>query len=190
VLVTRNEALVGRHVQPEIKQRLLDSCTDHALQHGLPDRLEPLAVASGSSARMLIYHFGGRDALLRAILANARQRQLDSFGELLKSQPDESYLVTLERAWASISGSDGRPYLRMFGQLRQSTEQQLWPDFRRQATTDWLPPLEQGLRSIGRPELATLLLGVIRGLLMDRDATTDTARTDGAFHQFLDMLQT
>jgi hypothetical protein len=78
----------------------------------------------------------------------------------------------------------------MFGQLRQSTEQQLWPDFRRQATTDWLPPLEQGLRSIGRPELATLLLGVIRGLLMDRDATTDTARTDGAFHQFLDMLQT
>jgi AcrR family transcriptional regulator len=181
---------VGRHVQPEIKQRLLDACTDHALEFGLPDRLEPLAVASGTSARMLIYHFGGRDTLLRAVLANARQRQLDSFGELLKSRLNEAYFLTLERAWASISGPDGRPYLRMFGQLRQSTEQQLWPDFRRQATTDWLPPLEQGLLSIGRPELATLLLAVIRGLLMDLDATSDAARTDQAFQHFLDMIRT
>lgn len=181
---------MGRRAQPAIKQRLLDACTDHALEHGLPDQLEPLAVASGTSARMLIYHFGGRDALLRAILGHARQRQLDSFGELLRARPSEPYTVTLERAWAKMTGPDGQPYLRMFGQLRQSVEQQLWPDFRRQATTDWLPPLEQGLRSIGRPELATLLLAVIRGLLMDLDATSDTARADQAFRHFLDILQT
>ena len=181
---------MGRRAQPEIKQRLLDACTDHALEHGLPDPLEPLAVASGTSARMLIYHFGGRDALLRAVLGHARQRQLDSFGELLKARPNEPYTVTLERAWATMAGPDGQSYLRMFGQLRQSGEQQLWPDFRRQATTDWLPPLEQGLRSIGRPELATLLLAVIRGLLMDLDATSDTARTDRAFHHFLNTIQT
>jgi AcrR family transcriptional regulator len=181
---------VGRRAQPEIKQRLLDACTDHALEHGLPDRLEPLAAASGTSARMLIYHFGGRDALLRDILGHARQRQLDSFGTLLRAGPDEPYTVTLERAWAAMTGPEGQPYLRMFGQLRQSAEQQLWPDFRRQATTDWLPPLEHGLSSIGRRELATLVLAVIRGLLMDLDATTDTARTDRAFHHFLDMVRT
>ena len=181
---------MGRHVQPEIRQRLLDACTDHALEHGLPDRLEPLAAASGTSARMLIYHFGGRDPLLRAVLGQARRRQLDSFGELLRARPDEPYTVTLERAWATMTGPDGQPYLRMFGQLRQSAEQQLWPDFRRRATTDWLPPLEQGLGSIGRPELATLVLAVIRGLLMDLDATSDTARTDRAFHHFLDTIRT
>jgi AcrR family transcriptional regulator len=181
---------VGRHAQPEIKQRLLDACTDHALEHGLPDQLEPLAVASGTSARMLIYHFGTRDALLRAVLANARQRQLDSWTELLQARPNEPYPVTLERAWATMAGPDGQPYLRMFGQLRQNTEQLLWPDFRRQATTDWLPPLEEGLHSIGRPELATLLLAVIRGLLMDLDATSDTARTEQAFHLFLLTIQT
>ncbi|MGW3288682.1 hypothetical protein ACWDR3_28990 [Streptomyces sp. NPDC001002] len=49
-----------------------DACADHALAHGLPDRLEPLATATGTSARMLIYHFGTRDALLRAILGRAR----------------------------------------------------------------------------------------------------------------------
>jgi AcrR family transcriptional regulator len=179
---------VGRHGQPEIKQRLLDACTDHALEHGLPDQLEPLATAAGTSARMLIYHFRTRDALLRAVLVNARQRQLDSWTELLRDRPDEPYSVTLKRAWATMTGPDGQPYTRMFGQLRQSTEQLLWPAFRRQATTDWLPLLEDGLRSIGRPELATLLLAVIRGLLMDLDATSDSERTDQAFDYFLDTI--
>ena len=57
--------------------------------------------------------------------------------------------------------------------------------FRRTATTDWLAPLEEGMRSLGRPELATVVLAVIRGLLMDLDATGDTPRTDLAFHDFL-----
>ncbi len=176
---------MGRRPQPHIKDRLLDACVDHALAHGLPDRLEPLATATGTSARMLLYHFGTRDALLRAVLGRARQRQLDTWGDLLRARSDEPYTVTLERAWASITGAEGRPYLRMFGRLRESTEQQLWPGFRRTATTDWLGPLEDGLRGTGRPELATLVLAVIRGLLMDLDATADTARADRAFHEFL-----
>jgi hypothetical protein len=45
--------------------------------------------------------------------------------------------------------------------------------------------LEEGMRSLGRPELATVVLAVIRGLLRDLDATGDTARTDRAFHDFL-----
>ncbi|MFC8876014.1 hypothetical protein, partial [Streptomyces ardesiacus] len=149
----------------------------------------PLATATGTSARMLIYHFGTRDALLRAVLRRARQRQLDTFGDLLRVRPDEPYTTTLDRAWTSITGSEGRPYLRMFGQLRESAVQELWPDFRRTATTDWLGPLEDGMRSIGRPELATLVLAVIRGLLMDLDATADTARTDRAFRDFLAAVE-
>ncbi|MEU3616407.1 TetR/AcrR family transcriptional regulator [Streptomyces sp. NPDC006872] len=180
---------MGRRPQPHIKERLLDACADHALAHGLPDRLEPLATATGTSARMLIYHFGTRDALLRAVLGHARQRQLDTFGDLLRARPDEPYTATLGRAWTSITGPDGQPYLRMFGQLRESAEQRLWPNFRRTATTDWLGPLEDGLRSIGRPDLATLVLAVIRGLLMDLDATGDTTRTDRAFRDFLGAVE-
>jgi AcrR family transcriptional regulator len=180
---------MGRRPQPHIKEELLDACADYALAHGLPDRLEPLATATGASARMLIYHFGTRDALLRAVLGHARRRQLDMFGDLLRVRPDEPYTITLERAWTSITGPGGRPYLRMFGQLRESAEQQLWPDFRRTATTDWLGPLEDGLRSIGHPELATLVLAVIRGLLMDLDATADSTRTDRAFQDFLATVE-
>jgi hypothetical protein len=41
------------------------------------------------------------------------------------------------------------------------------------------------MRSLGRPELATVVLAVIRGLLVDLDATGDAARSDQAFHDFL-----
>ena len=66
---------MGGRPQPDITERLLDACVGHALTHGLPDRLEPLAAAAGTSERMRIYHFGTRDALLRAVLGHARQRQ-------------------------------------------------------------------------------------------------------------------
>ena len=93
----KNSAAWDRHPQPEIRQRLLDACTDYALEHGLPDRLGPLAAAAGTSSRMLIYHFGTRDGLLREILGQARQRQLEAFTELLRVRPDEPYPATLSR---------------------------------------------------------------------------------------------
>jgi AcrR family transcriptional regulator len=163
---------MGRQRQPQIRQRLLDACTDYALEHGLPDRLRPLAAAAGTSNRMLLYHFGTRDGLLREVLGQARRRQ-------------EPYTTTLARAWSAISGPQGEPYLRMFNRLHDTAGEPLWPGFRRTATTDWLAPLEEGMRSLGRPELATVVLAVIRGLLKDLDATGDTARTDRAFHDFL-----
>jgi AcrR family transcriptional regulator len=176
---------VGRKPELQIKERLLDACTDYALEHGLPDRLGPLATAAGTSSRMLIYHFKTRDLLLRAVLGRARERQVDVFTDLLRVRPDESYTTTLARAWSAISGPQGDPYLRMFNRLHDTAGEPLWPGFRRTATTDWLAPLEEGMRSLGRPELATVVLAVIRGLLKDLDATGDTARIDRAFHDFL-----
>jgi AcrR family transcriptional regulator len=85
---------VGRHPQPQIKRRLLEACTDYALEHGLPDRLGPLAAAAGTSSRMLIYHFETRDRLLREILGEARQRQLEAFTDLLRVRPEEPYPTT------------------------------------------------------------------------------------------------
>ena len=178
---------MGRHPQPEIRQRLLDACTDYALEHGLPDRLGPLAQATGSSSRMLIYHFGTRDGLLREILGQARERQLAVFTDLLRVRSDEPYLTTLGRAWPAMTGPQGRPFLRLFGRLHDTAGEPLWPGFREAATTDWLAPLEEGMGSV---ELATVVLAVIRGLLMDLDATGDAARTDRAWHAFLGSIAT
>lgn len=179
---------VGRRPRPEIRERLLDACTDHALDHGLPDRLGPLAAAAGTSDRMLVYHFGTRDGLLREVLGRARERQLAAFTDLLRLRLEEPYPATLSRAWSGMTGPEGRSYLRMFGRLHDTAGEPLWPGFRRAATTDWLAPLEEGMGSLGHPELGTVVLAVIRGLLMDLDATGDEERTGRAFHAFLATL--
>jgi AcrR family transcriptional regulator len=179
---------MGRRAQPEIRVEILDACADLALRDGLPDRLEPFADATGVSTRMLLYHFGSRDELLRAVLQRARARQLALFTDLLRPRPERPYPEVLERAWLAMRGPDGEPYLRVFGRLRQDAEQRLWPGFARLATTDWLGPLEEGLSTLGRPELATLVLAVIRGLLMDLEATGDVDRVDSAFRELIDAI--
>jgi len=180
---------VGRHKQPEIRERLLEACTDYALEHGLPDRLGPLATAAGTSPRMLLYHFATKDGLLREVLRWARARQRQEFGGLLCPRPNEPYLETLSHAWLGMTTSTGRRYLEMFGRLREDAEQQLWPGFRLEATTDWLAPLHDGLSSVGCPELATVVLAVIRGLMMDLEATADTPRVNQAFSDFISALR-
>ena len=177
---------MGRRPQPEIRERLLDRCADHALEHGLPDRLSVLAEAAGTSSRMLVYHFGTRDDLRREVLRHTRRRQRDVFGALLAPRGDEPYADTLRRAWAGLTGPSGRGYLALFGRLREADE--LWPGFRAEATLDWLGPLAEGAAALGRPELSTLLLATLRGLLLDLEATDDEPRVHAAFEDFLDLL--
>jgi AcrR family transcriptional regulator len=145
-------------------------------------------MTSTSCVDLLIYHFETRDGLLREVLGQARQRQVEAFTELIRLRANEPYPVTLARAWSAISGPQGEPYLRMFSRLHDTAGEPLWPGFRRTATTDWLAPLEDGMRSLGRPELATVVLAVIRGLLMDLDATGNTTRTHRAFDDFLTTI--
>ena len=54
---------------------LTERATDHALEHGLIGlSLRPLAAALGTSDRMLIYHFGSKDALIAAVLETSNNR--------------------------------------------------------------------------------------------------------------------
>ncbi len=54
------------------RDELLEAVTDHVLVHGLIGlTLRPVAAAIGTSDRMLIYHFGSRDALVSAVVARA-----------------------------------------------------------------------------------------------------------------------
>jgi hypothetical protein len=56
--------------------------------------------------------------------------------------------------------------------------------FRREATTDWLQPFDDGMRGTGRPELGTLVLAVVHGLITDIEATGDVSRADQAVDDF------
>src|SRR5690242_14370703 len=56
------------------RDELLERAYAYALGHGIADlSLRPLATAVGSSPRVLLFLFGSKDGLMRALFARARR---------------------------------------------------------------------------------------------------------------------
>ena len=70
--------MAGDDSTPSARQgELLELAYQYALQHGLTDlSLRPLAMAIGSSPRVLLFLFGSKDGVIRALLGRARARPL------------------------------------------------------------------------------------------------------------------
>jgi AcrR family transcriptional regulator len=81
------------------REELLDLVTDHVLEHGLIGlTLRPLAAAIGTSDRMLIYHFGNRDALVSAVVVRATDRAVGCI-EVLPPAP--TVRAAVNRLWVA-----------------------------------------------------------------------------------------
>mgnify|MGYP003701327993 CR=1 FL=1 len=95
---------MGRRKQPERRAALLAACADELLRHGLAGlTLAKMASASGTSSRMLLYHFSTREQLVVQALQEAPRRQQRLFGELLAPRPGVHYATVLTEAWDGIT---------------------------------------------------------------------------------------
>ena len=66
------------------RAELAEAATDHALEHGLIGlSLRPLAAALGTSDRMLLYHFDGKDDLIATVIETTSDRSV----ELIRGLP-------------------------------------------------------------------------------------------------------
>src|ERR1043165_5394590 len=62
------------------RRELVERSLDYLLDHGVADlSLRPLAAAVGTSARLLVYHFGSKEGLLMAAMDELRVRVQASF---------------------------------------------------------------------------------------------------------------
>jgi AcrR family transcriptional regulator len=172
---------------PSTRQNeLLEAAYRHALAHGLTDlSLRPLAAAIGSSPRVLMYLFGNKDGLVRALLARARTDELAALEELRGQAglPD-----AVERIWGWLAAREHRPLLRLWTEAyaRSLVEPDgAWAGFAEATVEDWL-----GVLAAADPDAArrTLALGVLRGCLLDLLATGDEARTTAAVRAFISAL--
>jgi AcrR family transcriptional regulator len=176
---------MGRRPQPERRTALLDACVRHVLDRGLAGlSISSMAAAAGTSPRMLIYHFGAKEKLVRAALEEVRRRQHELFDGVLHSQPGVPYPDVLKQAWILVSSDEAMPYHHLFRELHDlPVDASPWPEFAGQTTYEWLPVVERGLKDDGYhdPEaLATLLVATVRGLLVDLHDTGDRTRADAA----------
>jgi AcrR family transcriptional regulator len=163
---------------------LLEAAYGYALTHGLGDlSLRPLAAAIGSSPRVLLYLFGSKDGLVRALLARARADEL----ALLDRLRGTAGLTDAARAvWAWLAAEEHRALLTLWTEAyaRSLVEPDgAWAGFAADTVRDWLsllaeaqPPSERDIGAARR----TMVLAVLRGALLDLLATGDVERTGAA----------
>ncbi|QBR92554.1 TetR/AcrR family transcriptional regulator [Nocardioides euryhalodurans] len=81
------------------RAELAEAATDHVLVHGLIGlSLRPLAEALGTSDRMLLYHFAGKDDLVATVLRTASDRSVAEVRALAPSPGVRRAVLDLWRA--------------------------------------------------------------------------------------------
>jgi AcrR family transcriptional regulator len=153
--------------------------------------LRDLADALQTSSRMLVHHFGSRDALIAGALDHARSQLLQACRAQL-AEHDPQDLGGLVRALrAIVTDPANRSSFRLFDEVNAlaQTQPDRFPGFGRASVHDWLPQFTELLRPSCPDELtaqaqATLALAVIRGLMLDDNATGEQPRIDAAFAVF------
>jgi AcrR family transcriptional regulator len=160
---------------------LLEAVIESIARYGLGARsLRDIAADAGTSHRMLIHHFGSRDGLLVAIVAEVEARQR----ELLRSLPADE--TAIETMWKRLSAPELWPFERLFFEC-YSRGAHGEPPFDRLVPAlvdDWLALFPRGRVR----DQARLVLAVMRGLLLDLVATEDRAGVDRAMKQFVSTI--
>ncbi len=190
---------------PSARQvELLEAAYRYTLTHGLAQlSLRPLAAAIGSSPRVLLYLFGSKDGLVRALLARARAEELELLADLDAERPggsdsDDNRLGQVaERLWTWLVAAERRALLTLWleGYARSLLEPDgPWAGFARATVEDWLDVLAaaqpEHVRHTddGRAQ-RTQVLALLRGALADLLATGDVDRTSAAVQRQLGELR-
>jgi AcrR family transcriptional regulator len=181
---------------PESARRaeLLERSYRYVLAHGLAGiSLRPLAAAVGSSPRVLLFLFGSKDGLVRALLARARAQET----ELLARPPARGGAAAAGlEVWSWLAADEHRGLLRLWVEsyARSLIEPDgPWGEFARETVDDWLTLLAAGQPARTRDDASavaerTLVLAVLRGALLDLLATGDRERTTEAVRVGLERL--
>ena len=176
---------MARPRNPGIRARFRDQAVEYVLSHGVADlALRPLAKALKTSARMLIYHFGSREVLMREILSRLRELEDARIQAWFQSgEKPRTMAEFLSWYWKRLSAPRARPAVRLIFELYVLAlkNPRAYPGVLEGPLTYWQKLTEKaGIPAKPDPLGATLLLATTRGLLLDLCATGDRARVEQA----------
>jgi hypothetical protein len=136
---------------------------------------------------VLLFLFGSKDGLLRALLARVRADEL-AFLELMPIGADHDLTETAAQVWRWLAADEHRALLRLWTEsyARSLLEPDgPWAGFGQETVEDWLellaraqPPKERRTRAGSAQR--TLVLAILRGASLDLLATGDVTRTTQA----------
>lgn len=178
------------------RDELLEATAAYLLANGVAElSLRPLAAAIGSKARLLVYHFGSKDQLLVEAMGLIRIRAKGAVETMMAAQAGRVDLGSLVRAlWKWSTSTQNRPYLRLFFEMHGLALQypRRYASYLHGSVDSWIALLTSALApEQGRARAlttATLIVGVIDGLLLDALATGEWRRTGRAINEFATQI--
>jgi AcrR family transcriptional regulator len=184
---------MGRPLDTDRRAAVLARCCDYVLAHGLAGlSLRPMALALGTSTRMLLYDFSSKEQLVSEVLAEIRRREAEMLAAHLSNAPRTTSEL-LRAVWSWISAPERDDFLRLFFQayVDAATRPGAYGAAAKAMVDDWLETVTALIGGFGQEATvsATLLVAVVRGLLLDELATGDRARADLAMGEFVTLIE-
>jgi AcrR family transcriptional regulator len=155
------------------REELADRATDYVLEHGLIGlSLRPLAAALGTSDRMLIYHFGSKDELIAAVLANSNER---SMAFITAMKPAKSVRQAVLDLWSIYSAGQVQRCQLMYVEAAALGlfGREPYASSIRESNAVWMAAMaahleRSGVAAADAPRLAALIDATFNGVLLDR----------------------
>jgi AcrR family transcriptional regulator len=171
------------------KAELLSAAAEYLAENGVADlSLRPMAAAIGTSARLLIFHFGSKERLVQEAMAEVQHRLQTSFVSMIDAGPRR--VAPLKRFWHWATRPENLPYVRLLYEVQIIAIQnpEAYGVYLRQSSMDWLGLAVQAMSASARTTtMATLCIAVFDGLFLELLSTGDHARLTRALDRFIAM---
>lgn len=174
------------------KQVLIDQLIGYLVEHGVADlSLRPMANGIGTSARMLVFHFGSKQQLIGEVFVAMQDRLLASLARLrLEPGPTRRRgrrpLLRVFWDWATAPENVGHLRLQYQLQVLAAHNPEVYARYLQPSAAAWVEAVVAALPPGDRdPAFATVIVAVFDGLFLELMNTGDLARTTRAMDCFL-----
>lgn len=175
------------------REELLERSLEHFLDHGVADAtLRPLAKHVGSSARLLVYHFGSKEELLAAVVEEAQSRLQAFFTEAFQNSSPQAGMSALRSFWEhAIRPKNLRLFRLLFEiQILAFQNPAQFAPLLGENSKSWLSLISEVLPpSKARRQRAILCAAVLDGLLLELLAGGNRRLTTAALDEFSHLLE-
>src|SRR5215470_4932068 len=161
------------------RRELLDRVTDDLAVNGLVDfSLRRAARAAGTTHKVLLYYFDGADDLLVQAIYALRERRIGRALEAVGRGPGDQRLSDRIRAvWTTLTGEESRVLDQAIGLMMYDPDR--YAELGRGASQQYMPTLltlcPPSWSERRKVEVSEMILGALRGFLIDRLTSGNTA---------------
>ncbi len=174
----------------ERRDVLIEKTVDYLKRRGLAGlSLRPLAAEIGTSARLLIFHFGSREGLIEAAMCEIRRRFQNSFKHHYAAAGRNANVIQSFWNWATHPSNLGYVRLMFEAQVLALQDPKHYARYLKSTSDGWVKVIETSLGpSKDSRAAATLCMAVVDGLMLEYMGTGDARRTGKALRLFQDIM--